>query len=158
MESIIRRHYGKGMLAGLIATFVLSGLIVMKAQMGLMPELDPIQMLGNMVGGGSRTIGWAMHFVIGTVLWGLLFTAIFGAGPGRFWWRGIVFATGAWLVMMIVLMPMAGAGLFGMNLGMMAPVMTLMMHVVYGAVLGGGYAGLVRDQVRAVSSSRRIAG
>ena len=39
-------------------------------------------------------------------------------------------------MMMIVIMPMAGAGLFGMNMGVMAPVMTLMLHVIFGAVLG----------------------
>jgi len=41
------------------------------------------------------------------------------------------------------MMPMAGAGLFGMRLGMMAPVMTLLMHLVFGAVLGGVYAMLL---------------
>jgi hypothetical protein len=45
----------------------------------------------------------------------------------------------AWLGMMIIVMPMAGAGLFGMNLGIMAPVMTLVLHVVFGAVLGAVY-------------------
>ena len=40
-------------------------------------------------------------------------------------------------------MPMAGAGFFGMQLGMMTPVMTLVMHLVFGAVLGGVYAMLL---------------
>ncbi len=37
---------------------------------------------------------------------------------------------------------MAGAGIFGMNLGMMAPIMTMMLHAVFGAVLGGVFAKL----------------
>lgn len=41
--------------------------------------------------------------------------------------------------MMVAIMPMAGAGMFGMALGMMAPVMTLMLHLIYGAVLGHTY-------------------
>ena len=36
-------------------------------------------------------------------------------------------------------MPMAGAGFFGSQLGMMAPLATLVMHWIYGAVLGGVY-------------------
>jgi hypothetical protein len=36
-------------------------------------------------------------------------------------------------------MPMVGAGLFGMNLGIMAPMMTLILHIVFGAVLGTDY-------------------
>jgi hypothetical protein len=41
--------------------------------------------------------------------------------------------------MMIVVMPMAGAGPFGLHLGLMAPLMTLMLHVIYGVVLGVVY-------------------
>jgi hypothetical protein len=36
-------------------------------------------------------------------------------------------------------MPMAGAGLFGMNMGVMAPMMTLVLHLIFGAVLGWVY-------------------
>jgi len=39
-------------------------------------------------------------------------------------------------------MPMAGAGMFGLKLGMMAPVMTMMLHAIFGAVLGGVYKKL----------------
>lgn len=41
-----------------------------------------------------------------------------------------------WLIMMIAMMPMAGAGLFGMGIGVAAPAMTLMLHLIFGAVLG----------------------
>ena len=146
MDTMHERNYWKGMAAGLIATIVLSAIMMMKARMGMMPELDVIQMLGDMVGGGSRNVGWAMHFMVGTVLWGLLFTAILGAAPNGFWWRGIVFSLGAWLLMMLVIMPVAGAGLFGLNLGPMAPVMTLILHIVYGLVLGGVYGVLVKRE------------
>jgi hypothetical protein len=56
--------------------------------------------------------------------------------------RGINFGIAAWVMMMLVVMPMAGAGLFGLKMGMMAPAMTLMLHVVYGAVLGFVYGKL----------------
>lgn len=44
--------------------------------------------------------------------------------------------------MMVMLMPMAGQGLFGMRLWPMAPVMTAVLHVVFGVVLGLVYARL----------------
>jgi hypothetical protein len=50
--------------------------------------------------------------------------------------KGIAFGILAWLAMMIMVMPMAGAGLFGMNSGIMAPMMTLILHVIFGAVPG----------------------
>ena len=37
------------------------------------------------------------------------------------------------------MMPMAGVGFFGSHLGIMAPVMTLMLHIVFGFVLGTVY-------------------
>ncbi len=60
----------------------------------------------------------------------------------------MIFGVGAWIATMILVMPLAGAGLFGMNLGVAAPVMTLVLHVIYGAVLGGVY-GLERPEAPA---------
>ena len=49
--------------------------------------------------------------------------------------------------MMLIVMPAAGAGLFGLNMGMMAPVMTLMLHAIYGAVLGFVFSRLGSSKV-----------
>ena len=132
-------NWMKGMVAGFVATVVLSGLMAIKAMMGVMPELNPIKMVADMLG-ASPAVGWAMHSMIGTVLWGTLFAWLNTSLPGEsHWLRGIVFAVGAWLIMMVAIMPMAGAGFFGSHLGMMAPVMTLMLHIVFGFVLGAVY-------------------
>ncbi len=133
-------NWMKGMVAGFVATLILSALMAMKAMMGVTPELNPIKMIADMLG-ASPAVGWAMHFMIGTMLWGTLFAWLNPSLPGEsHWLRGIVFAVGAWLVMMAAMMPMAGAGFFGSHLGMMAPVMTLMLHIVFGFVLGAVYA------------------
>jgi len=130
----------KGMVAGFVATVVLSALMLMKAMMGVMPELNPIKMIADMLG-APPAVGWVMHFLIGTVLWGTLFAWLDPTIPREgHWLKGILFAVGAWLVMMIVLMPMAGAGFFATHLGIMALVMTLILHVIYGLVLGAVYA------------------
>lgn len=134
----------KGIVAGFSATVVLSVLMLMKSMMGLMPQLDIISMLSTMAGApDTPLIGWVLHFVIGSVLWGVLFALISPMIPGRSeWLKGIAFGTAAWLLMMIMVMPMAGAGLFGSRFGMVAPVMTLMLHILYGAVLGAVYGAL----------------
>ncbi|MEX0627252.1 MAG: hypothetical protein WD230_01325 [Cucumibacter sp.] len=48
--------------------------------------------------------------------------------------------------MMILPLPMAGAGFFGLNLGIGAPIATLVLHIIFGIVLGGTYGSL--DQKR----------
>lgn len=136
----------KGMVAGLVATAVLSALMVMKTMMGVMPELDVVAMLTKMIGASSPVVGWMAHFVIGTVVWGGLFAWLDPSLPGgSHWIKGMFFGIGAWLLMMIAVIPMASAGVFGLSLGMMAPVMTLVLHVLFGIILGGVY-GAERPQ------------
>ncbi|WP_028731141.1 DUF6789 family protein [Pandoraea sp. E26] len=140
--------YVRSMAAGFIATVVLSLLMLMKAAMGVMPELNPVDMLSSMAHmkmgmPDSPMVGWLAHFMIGTVLWGILFRLLYDRLPGgNALLKGMSFSALAWLMMMLLPMPMAGAGLFGLKLGMMAPVMTLMMHLIWGAVLGYTYGRL----------------
>jgi len=56
--------------------------------------------------------------------------------------------------MMVVLMPMAGAGLFGMSMGVMAPVMTLVLHLIFGAVLGWVYGQSAVSREPSISRAR----
>ncbi len=49
----------KGMVAGFVATVVLSALMLMKTMMGVMPELNPIEMIADMLG-GPPAVGWVM--------------------------------------------------------------------------------------------------
>jgi len=134
----------KGGIAGLIATIVLSAMMMMKAKMGLMPELDIITMLASKMGGNAM-MGWVAHFMIGIVGYGAGFAIIKGMLPGGYLVKGIIIGVLGWLMMMLVVMPMMGMELFAMNLGMMAPVMTLMLHVIFGAVLGLTFKALIKD-------------
>lgn len=134
--------YAAGIVAGFVATVVLSIMMVIKGAMGLMPHLNVIAMLTGMAHqmmGVPETpvVGWMLHFFIGTVLWGLAFAALYNLIPGaKGWLKGMVFGIAAWILMMLIPMPMAGAGLFGLKMGMAAPIMTLMLHILYGIVLG----------------------
>jgi len=64
-----------GVISGFTATVVLSILMIMKASMGIMPELNVIKMLAGMMN-ASLAMGWVAHFTIGTVVWGVLFGAL----------------------------------------------------------------------------------
>lgn len=128
-------NIGKGILGGLAGTAVMSALMLMKSAMGVMPQMDIIRMLSAMMG-VSAAIAWVIHFMIGGI-WGVLFALSYRAIPGGgSVVKGMLFGVGAWLLMMIMVMPMAGAGFFGMKMGIMAPVMALMMHIIFGAVMG----------------------
>jgi len=151
----MKTHPVYGLVAGLAATIVLSALMVLKSVVGLMPAMNAIMMLTHLGHGFLGTpatpiVGWIIHVLIGVALWGLLFDFLrdFIPGTGDVT-RGLVFATGAWLLMMVIVMPLAGAGLFGLRIGAGAPVATLVLHWVYGAVLGAIYAALAARTVAA---------
>jgi len=136
---------GKGLLAGLAATTVLSALMVAKGMMGVMPELDIAKMIAGMMGFPDQPIiGWIVHFMIGIVGYGAAIALFDGRLPGNSHvWHGVMIAILGWLVMMLMLMPMAGAGLFAMKMGLMATMMTLVLHLIFGAVLGWVYGATV---------------
>lgn len=142
----------KGIMAGFAATLVLTVLMLMKNSMGIMPELDPVHMMANMIAQNmgvepNMVIGWIMHFMIGSVAWGgafAVFNDIFPAKTQRK--KGIILGIAAWFMMMIGPMPMGGAGLFGLNIGPMAPLMTFMLHIIFGIVLGTVYSKLNKNK------------
>lgn len=136
-----------GLVAGFVATVVLSAMMVAKTMMGIMPELDVIAMLSAMMG-APALMGWIGHFMIGTIAWGGGFAVLYGVIPGTgAVTKGILFGIAAWLGMMVMVMPMAGAGLFGMAFGIMAPMMTLVLHIIFGAVLGAVYQAQAKPAI-----------
>ena len=78
-------------------------------------------------------------FFVGGLIWALLYALIFEARlRGAPWERGVRFALVPWLVSLLIFMPLVGGGLLGLSLGAgPLPILgNLILHVVYGAVLG----------------------
>jgi hypothetical protein len=128
---------GRGLVAGLGATIVLSLVIVLKQALGVLPQLSTISVLAQMLGYQSLAVGWILHFFVGVILWGPLYAWIDPKSSFPHWFNGIMFASCVWLGLMLIIMPAVGAGLFGLQLGLVTPTATLALHWIYGAVLGG---------------------
>ena len=142
------KNFPKAVVAGLIATIVLSLLFVIKDAMGIMPQLDLPKMIASMMGMPDTPMaGWAVHFFIGVVVYGAALALLDEHLPGDSkMGHGVLLATVGWLMMMVGLMPMAGAGFFGLNLGISAPIMTLILHLIFGAILGAYYGHALARQ------------
>lgn len=137
-----------GLIAAFIATIVLSVLMILKGKLGLLPDMNVIRMLASQMG-GNPIMGWIAHFTIGTVFYGLIYALLFsGQTWGNHLLRATVMATLGWVVMMLAVMPLMGAGLFGLGLpsGIKIPVATLVLHLIFGAVLGAVYCALTRNR------------
>lgn len=138
----------RSMMAALAATIILSVLMLMKTALGIMPELNLPQMIADAMGSDQAPLlGWTVHAMIGVVVYGAAMAALAAGFPGEgYLGRGLLLGTIGWIVMMVVLMPMMDVGLFGMQLGLMAPVMTLVLHLVFGGVLGWVYARMTTHE------------
>lgn len=139
-----------GLIAGFMATIVLSILMLAKSSLGLMPQLNPVEDIVHVADQPTGMIfplplGWIGHFLLGTVVWGIVYAALQASLPGAPVVKGVIFGALAWLAMMIIFMPLAGHGLFALSLGPQATVATLVLHLIYGAVLGGVYAKVAHE-------------
>ncbi len=147
----------KGIGAGFIATVVMSVLMLIKSAMKLMPELDPIATNSGLASrylgmADTPSTGWGLHFIVGTIIFGIIFGAWNHLVPGKTeLGKGLWFGIIVWLLSMIVVSPIAGAGFFGANLGIEAPIATFVLHLIYGAVLGYSYAKMMH-----VSATRTV--
>lgn len=131
----------RGAIAGGVASLVLAGIFLLKSSYDVMPEINIIRLLMNL-GGGNLGLGsaWADHFIVGTLIWGLVFGASesLTARPAP-WLKGVIFGVVAWALMMVAFMPLAGSGIFGVKIGPLVPVGMLILHLIFGIVLGATY-------------------
>jgi hypothetical protein len=132
----------KGVAAGLMGALVLSAYLLLNVETGWMPALDFISLMGGLTGTGVAG-GWIIHFIVGGLL-GAMFAWLDPDLPGdSLRQRGMVLASVAWLLMMFFLMPYAGYGVFGLKEGVLLPVGALVLHLIFGIIMGGTYSWLV---------------
>ena len=139
----------KGFAAGFVSTCVLSLLMLTKQWV---PQLDTITVLDGIAhdfasatGLSAPFSGWLWHFAIGTLWWGWMYAVMEPILPGRRpWLKGAFFGAIAALLAWLIVLPLAGAGLFGLQLSAVQSLVSLGLHLVYGIVLGLAYAALNR--------------
>jgi hypothetical protein len=160
----MRSPVGAGIVAGLIAGVVFG--LMMTMMMTPTPEggqMPMMAMVAKIVGSQSLAVGWAYHLfnsaVIGAIggwLFGWLRARGWGAGLG---W-GALYGAAWWVVGGLILMPMfLGMPAFApLMMPEMRPVATgsLMGHLIYGLILGGGFVALRRWGTRDEDASARI--
>jgi hypothetical protein len=130
----------RGIAAGFAATIVISILMVLKDVAGIMPQLNLIAVLSGLLD-SPAWVGWIAHFFIGSVIWGGLFGLLATKIPGStVTTKSVLFAIAAWLLMQVVVLPLDGADFFGVRYSFWAPLMTFILHVIYGFVLGTVFA------------------
>ncbi len=124
--------FGRRILAGVLGG--LAGGIVFGMMMAMMGMLT---MIASMVGSDSAWVGFAVHLMISIGI-GLGLTVLFGnrllTGYGRGVVVGLVYGAIWWVLGPLIMMPlMLGMPMFTID---MAALLSLMGHLIYGAILG----------------------
>jgi len=135
----------KGMVAGGVATVVLSLVMVLVAFLGFQPQLELTRLILAALDAPPSlyALGWIAHIVAGSVVLGGLFAHIEPRlGADTHTKGGILYGVLTWLVVMLVVMPAAGVGPFGFQLSLLAPLVMLGLQLLYGGVLGWIYGKL----------------
>ena len=128
----------RGIISGFIATLVLTAVILLKVQLHISPEFSVLAQISKLAGGAVG--GWMDHFIIGTLIWGILFAGFDSVTPALpSWLKGLMFSVLAWLVTMVLFLPFVGLGLFGSKIGVEPAAINLVQHLIYGLVLGVTY-------------------
>lgn len=139
MRSPIARGFGWGLLATLAMTAVmLAGLL---SGVSPIPRPIPIALAAWVLGAVPQPVlavtGMVAHFGYGGVA-GAVFAAVLGRRTGLL--TGLGFGVLLWLGMGLIFLPLLGWGLFGTAVTPRVALATLVLHLIYGAVLGWGSA------------------
>jgi hypothetical protein len=140
----------RSLAAGLCGSAAHFGLMFLKSWMGWLPSFHPYedlqQMLSHLVGGSVHPlVPWALSFLNGAVVLGILFGRTYRWLPGRSGaTKGFVFGVFGWIVMGVLFFPMLGRGLFatGAGLGVLPALFSLVMLLTYGIIMGIAYSAL----------------
>ena len=138
----------KGLIAGVVATIAVSLLEIPNM---FLNWFDPFQgVIASMIGmPGNLAVGWAIHVFSGIFILGPLFGVLCPRLPTDTpETKGIVFAVGAWVAMMLFITMVGDYRTFTGSSGFGTFGWMLALHMVFGAVLGNVYARLVEREKR----------
>lgn len=124
---------------GVVATIAMSALMLIGVATGMspMPAPIPAALLGSLVAGAlpkpaMMALAATAHLAYGG-FWGGGLAALVRPVSLK---AGLGLGVGLWLLMQIVVLPYLGWGLFGASVTLKIAGATLLLHLVYGAVLG----------------------
>jgi hypothetical protein len=161
--------YGKAFGAGVLGAVVMTVIMAMARAMGMPVNLE--MMLGTMMGGPPSAAKWVMGFIMHLMAGGI-FALIYAVGFEYLthradWLVGVGFGAihslfaGLFMAMMPAMHPlipeqMPAPGAFMANLGMMGVIAEIMLHLIYGAIVGAMYGPVIHRPVGPGAEERRV--
>lgn len=123
-----------GFALGVVATIAMSGVMIVGMVTGIAPMPRPIPqaVLGTVADGAPKPLAALAHLAYGGVFGALLA----GLSSPVSFREGLATGVILWVVLGVAVLPAIGWGLFGTAITPTVAVATLVLHLIYGAVLG----------------------
>ncbi len=124
---------------GVVATIVMSIIMILGRVMGMAPMPKPIPMaiVSNIFGEGIPRPLLMFLAVASHLGYGGFWSAVLAASTRPVTvWKGIALGIALWFIMQLVVLPLLGWGFFGMDITPRIAIATLILHLVYGVTLG----------------------
>lgn len=134
---------GRGIIAGFLATVALSVLF------------DPITLAARAAGLTSPSLACLVHFIVGSLIWGAAFAAMNDHLYGPSWLRGTLFGVIAWAALVLIVLSLRREGFARIDVALVRSVPMLVLHMIYGALLGSIYAALAPETGRDARGEQR---
>lgn len=137
------QRIARGALFGLLATLAMTVVTAVGLSANTAPMPEPVSLAVARWALGGRPLavllgaGLAGHFAWGAAA-GAVYAVLAGSRSGP--WSGLAFGVALWLVVQVAVLPLVGWGAFGSAVTPRIAVATLVLHLLYGGVLGWGVA------------------
>ena len=134
-----------GWLSGMVATVIAGSMLLVNNALHSFPDVRVARSLAAILGSPDHVVvGVAAILITGIFVFGALFAVLAPRLPARtYLTKSLVFAAASWLLMMVLFMPLAGAGLFGLGRSLIVPGATLVLNLAYWIALGLSYRYLM---------------
>jgi hypothetical protein len=142
------RNFISSLLAGFGATSVHVALMAIKHRFGILPNFEPYEDLQRLLSSITSLsfeapLSWLLPLINGALILGFVFGRLFIHLPGRTALaKGAAFGLAAWLALGLGLLPLAGRGVFALELGLGPAALMLAMLMMYSIVMSLLYAWL----------------
>jgi hypothetical protein len=121
-----------GLIGGIVGAIVLA--IIMTAMESKVKAAPPAILAEKFMGDASKK---PMVMFVRFGIWGIIYGIAVSQGLASGGLSGgATFALLPWLVLNLVMLPMAGAGIGGTKKWNMIPIVTLVLHLIWGAIAG----------------------
>lgn len=134
-------YFKRGLVWGFFGTLAMTIIMITGTvlQMSPMPAPIPIAIAKWILGDLPKPIlvivGMLSHFVYGGMA-GIIFSILLKDAVHL--WKGLIWGIILWIGMQIIILPLLGWGFFGAEVSPKIAVATLILHLIYGGVLGSG--------------------